>query len=480
MKRRSGALWLAGCGAAAIAGPIWAPASAGAAKKKAAPRIVSVRCSGRGCTADPRRVAPGGGVRLIGRRFERGMRVYFLGTSARTGRISLKRAKWSAASPRGKTHVLAVVPRSAASGFVVLRTRDGRVSNRGGPLTIARPASQPPTRPPTGAATAFDGNGSWIFLVSRLESADPESIATQAKQRGLTTVYIKSSDAANYFSQFSPQLVSALKARGLRVCAWPYVYGDDPSGEAAASARAVANGADCLVIDAETEYEGRYKQAQQYIRALRERIGSSYPLGLSGFPYVDYHPSFPYSVFLGPGGAQFNLPQMYWRDIGVSVDAVYDHTYSWNRLYGAGIYPLGQLYDDPPPSQIVRFRQLAVAYGARGLSWFDWKNASARGFDAIGAPLPALSGFTPQGALPTIGRDASGDFVVWAQEHLITAGESVTADGGYGSQTETAVRNFQSRSGLAVSGRIDAVTWQALLRYAPTARAWSARAASGR
>jgi hypothetical protein len=479
--RRPGALWLVGCGAVALAGLAWTPPGADArkAKPKLAPQILSVRCTGRGCAADARRVAPGGSVRVIGRRYEPGMRVYFLGTSARTGRISLKRARWAGATPRGRTHVVAVVPRNAASGFVVLRTRDGRISNRGGPLTIARPVSRPPPRSP-GVATAFDGNGIWIFIVSRLASSDPDAIATQAKQHGLTTVYIKSSDAANYFSQFSPQLVSALKARGLRVCAWPYVYGDDPSGEATASARAVANGADCLVIDAETEYEGRYSQAQEYIRALRQRIGDSYPLGLSGFPYVDFHPSFPYSVFLGPGGAQFNLPQMYWRAIGVSVDSVYDHTYSWNRLYGTAIYPLGQLYDDPPPSQIVRFRQLAGAYGARGLSWFDWQNASTRGFDATGSALPALTGFTPQGALPTVGRGARGDFVVWAQQHLITAGQSVTADGGYGAQTETAVRNFQASKGLPVSGSIDASTWQALLRYAPTVRAFARTSRAGR
>ncbi|MDX6668736.1 MAG: hypothetical protein QOK04_2116 [Solirubrobacteraceae bacterium] len=480
MTRRSGPLWLIGCGAAALAGLAWSPPGAGArkTKPKPAPLIVSVRCTGRGCAADARRVAPGGSVRVIGRRFERGMRVYFLGTSARTKRISLKGARWAGATPRGRTHVVAVVPRNATSGFVVLRTRDGRISNRGGPLTVARPAPRPPPRSP-GVATAFDGNGIWIFLLSRLASADPDAIATQAKQHGLTTVYIKSSDAASYNTQFSARLVSALKARGLRVCAWPYVYGDDPSGEAAASARAVTNGADCLVIDAETEYEGRYSQAQQYIRALRSRIGDSYPLGLSGFPYVDYHPSFPYSVFLGPGGAQFNVPQMYWRAIGVSVDSVYDHTYSWNRLYGAAIYPLGQLYDDPPPSQIVRFRQLAGAYGARGLSWFDWQNASTRGFDATGSALPALSGFTAQGALPTVGRGARGDVVVWAQQHLISAGQSVTADGGYGAQTETAVRNFQASKGLPVSGSIDAPTWQALMRYAPTVRAFARASRAG-
>ena len=53
-------------------------------------------------------------------------------------------------------------------------------------------------------------------------------------------------------------------------------------------------------------------------------------MALAGFPYVDYHPGFPYSVFLGPGGAQYNAPQMYWVDIGTSVNTVYAHTYAYN------------------------------------------------------------------------------------------------------------------------------------------------------
>jgi hypothetical protein len=46
--------------------------------------------------------------------------------------------------------------------------------------------------------------------------------------------------------------------------------------------------------------------------AASRKVGDAYPLALSSFPYVDYHPAFPYSVFLGQGGAQSNVPQLYW------------------------------------------------------------------------------------------------------------------------------------------------------------------------
>ena len=101
------------------------------------------------------------------------------------------------------------------------------------------------------------------------------------------------------------------------------------------------------MIDAEAEYEGKYAAADLYIRACAAKIGANFPLSLAGFPYVDYHPAFPYSVFLGPGGATFNQPQMYWKAIGTSVRGVFEHTYLYNRIWGHPIYPIGQTYEAP-------------------------------------------------------------------------------------------------------------------------------------
>ena len=63
--------------------------------------------------------------------------------------------------------------------------------------------------------------------------------------------------------------MSTLHAHGLRVCAWQYVYGNHPITEAYVGAAAVKAGANCLVIDAESEYEGKYVSAQAYITRLR-------------------------------------------------------------------------------------------------------------------------------------------------------------------------------------------------------------------
>jgi hypothetical protein len=276
--------------------------------------------------------------------------------------------------------------------------------------------------------------------------------------------------------------VSALHGAGIKVCAWQYVYGNNPVGEANVGAAAVNAGADCLMIDAEAEYEGKYVQAQRYIKKLRQLIGPSYPVALAGFPYVDYHPSFPYSVFLGPGGAQNNTPQMYWPDIQVSPDTVYSHTYEFNLPYGRPIEPLGETSGNPPPGQIARFRQLSRAYGAPNVSWWDWQETSSRDWGAVAQPLGNLSGSKPNRQMPALSVKArhgifSGDLVVWAQEHLVKAGARIPIDGGYGPRTQAAVESFQTAHGLSPSGVMDAATWQALLRYPPVSVTWTPKGA---
>src|SRR4029077_2113937 len=94
-----------------------------------------------------------------------------------------------------------------------------------------------------------------------------------------------------------------------------------------------------------------------------------------------------YSVFLGPGGAQYNAPQMYWKDIGVSVDTVYANTYIANRIYGRALFPLGQTYGGVSSADIVRFREEAVDYGASGVSFWDWQETNSHGWAALATPL---------------------------------------------------------------------------------------------
>lgn len=323
----------------------------------------------------------------------------------------------------------------------------------------------------------FDRQGMWIWYVSRSEGGSVGAIVARARRYGIGTVYIKAGDGGGAWSQFTAPLVQALHGGGLDVCAWQFVYGDHPVAEAKVGAAAVAKGADCLAIDAEGEYEGKYAAADRYVRALRARIGASFPVSLAGFPYVDYHPSFPYSVFLGPEGATYDQPQMYWKAIGTSVRTVYEHTYLYNRIWGHPIYPVGQTYEGPGTASLRLFRRFAASYGGLPPSWWDWQETSATEWGALGATsaLRPLTGYRQEVVHPLLKPGSRGDMVVWAQEHLIAAGAAgLPVTGIFGRQTYGAVRAFQSEGGLRPDGRIDTATWEALLRFTPYRMRWAA------
>jgi len=381
-----------------------------------------------------------------------------------------------------KLGIVVHVPSTAHSGRIMIVLNHGRHSNSYGPIQVVNHALHPPAPPATRATppsvtpsgSAFDGQGMWIWYVGQSDHGSLPAIIAQAHAAGVSTLFVKSSDgSSNYWSQFSPELVQQLHASGLKVCAWQYVYGTNPAGEASLGAQAVATGADCLVIDAESEYEGHYGAAQTYIADLRAKIGAAYPLGLASFPYVYYHTAFPYSVLLGPNGAQFNAPQMYWKAIGNSVDTAYANTYISNRPYGRPIFPLGQTYEGPSSSDLVRFREEATLYGASGISWWDFQETSTTGWSALAAPLAPLTSVTPNPSWSELSQGSKGDPVLWMQEHLASAIPTQATTGIFDSTTRINLEQFQITHGIVVSGHTEAATWQALLALPPVAVDWT-------
>jgi hypothetical protein len=467
------------CAATALLALAAPAADAATRPRDGHPRIVFIRCSSGLFPCTSHRVMTRTGKMLVGAGgMSRRAKVVFPVRSRAGGRVGLRGVGGRFRTP---TRILVRVPGNAVSGLIRVVNPGRRFSNPAR-IWVKNPPKRRPTSgsPPTGPS-AFDGSGMWIWYLSKSEGGDPLAIAAQAAAHGVSTVFVKSADGTNAWSQFNATAVAALKATGLRVCGWQFVYGRAPINEAIAAAAAKDAGADCFVIDAETAYEGRYAQAQRYMAKLRELVGNDYPVGLTSFPYVDYHPGLPYSVFMAPGGgATFNLPQVYWKTIGDTVDESLAHTYEWNLPYETAVYPLGQTYDGPAADDIRRFRQLSTAYGARGLSWWVWQFATDSDWDALGVPVEAVD--TPERLWPTLrarsdGRVGSrGDLVVWAQQHLLGAGEPVNVDGAFGAGTASAVADFQAANSLPVTGEVDAATWPVLLKVAPAPVDWVAKA----
>jgi peptidoglycan hydrolase-like protein with peptidoglycan-binding domain len=442
-------------------------------------RITRVGCvPATRCSGNPHQVSTHGTLMMAGIGLKTGMAVAFpRSPGARIGR----------GSPLSHLHktsagLVVTVPKSAHSGHVMILLSRGRHTSSYGPIYVYSHALHPPAKAlpapapiaTAAAGTALEGQGMWIWYLSQSNGGTISSIVAQAHAAGVNTVFVKSSDGStNYWSQFSARMVSEMHAGGLRVCAWQYVYGSNPAGEANLGAQAVASGADCLVIDAEAEYEGRYAAAQTYIADLRERIGPGYPVALASFPYVSFHPTFPYSVFMGPNGAQYNAPQMYWKDIGQSVDTVYANTYIANRIYGRPIFPLGQTYGGVSSSDLLRFREEAVDYGATGTSYWDWQETPSSGWSTLATPLAPLTSVTPNSSYPELHSASRGDQVLWLQEHLASAVPGQETTGYFGAQTTANLKTFQSAHGIEANGVATTATWAALLALPPVAVSWT-------
>jgi hypothetical protein len=349
------------------------------------------------------------------------------------------------------------------------------VPKRGSSLAIAV-ASFVSCSPVLAASPAvprpFAANALWVTQITPTETG--QSVVAEAAQAGVHALYVKAAEGATAEAQFSTALVSEMRSAGATVCAWTYAYGQNPGAEAAAAVTAVHDGAQCLVVDAEEQYDSLYGAAQLFVRTLRAQLGADFPIGLASEAEVSEHPKFPYSVFLGPGGFNVVLPQIYWLDFAVSVDAAYAESMAGNSIYGRPILPVGQLYGSPSaptPSELTRFRALARAYGSAGTSFFDLAVAQPEDLSALNAPPPPLARKALIG--PTLRAGADGDEVVRAQELLNAAGAHLPVGGFFGATTARAVASFQSRYRLHPSGVLNPATWKALLRFRAREPSWA-------
>src|SRR5215213_2940461 len=154
-------------------------------------------------------------------------------------------------------------------------------------LSLAVPASayaagggtspgQTPTGPGiTPGESPFDGNAMWIWQLPKAGSW--AQVAKRAKASNVSALYIKSANGRYEWSQFTPAMVDYFQSQGLKVCGWAYLYGGSPkwgspTQEAIASANSyLKDGADCFIMDPESEYEGasRYVAADTYMTKLR-------------------------------------------------------------------------------------------------------------------------------------------------------------------------------------------------------------------
>jgi hypothetical protein len=241
----------------------------------------------------------------------------------------------------------------------------------------------------------FLGKGWFIWQIPKCEGGGPGAIADQAAAAGCTHVLVKVAERTFGFGfdklgrDLVPPVAEALRARGIQVWGWHYVYGDNPTGEAnVAVQRCMQLKLDGYVIDAEKEYKqpGKAAAARTFMNVLRAGLPNTL-IALSSYRYPSLHPQLPWSTFLAQ--CDLNMPQVYWEQAHNPEQQLARclSEFSNTKLVGVvrPVVPTGSAYGVPnpawraTPADITKFYAKAMGLGLPAANLYVWDYARSPG-----------------------------------------------------------------------------------------------------
>lgn len=211
---------------------------------------------------------------------------------------------------------------------------------------------------------------------------DPNAIINRLRNSGARGILLKYADGNsvvdntpfNYQTAFRA-LVGPLKAAGFDVAAWSYIYPGDTIGSIVAQAE--ADGASFYVLDAEGEFDNPSSDSQAKAILNDITAKTKIHLGYAPFPYCYDHPQYPYAVF--DSVCKVAMPQIYWCDLGDSVDDAYNNC--WEAFVAQGLIgsshalwqPIGQTDNNATVFDVQHFAAICKGNGQQpvpGISWW--------------------------------------------------------------------------------------------------------------
>ena len=243
----------------------------------------------------------------------------------------------------------------------------------------------------------LSGKWVWIWNWRRCDGGDPSKVAARLREAGCRGALVKAHDGTRWFDQGRPwrEIASALRAEGLAVGGWAYLYGRDAAGEGRLVAETVSYGrADLFVLDVEAEFEGRPEAADELCRRVREGVGAEYPLYYSSFAIARYHRSFPFEVF--ERYCRGAAPQVYWNAFRWPVQQAVHWTYEDYKALGVAperVFPVAGLYAGsgvsyPSAADVESFASGAARQGSPGVSFWSYEHMSEEMWAAVRAAPP--------------------------------------------------------------------------------------------
>jgi hypothetical protein len=294
--------------------------------------------------------------------------------------------------------IMLVTGVGAATGFQPLEAPAAVGRLIGSTLGLTPHADGSVTKRPPVADLLPYGKGMWIYEPDKTEGGDVRAIVAKATSVGLSHLYVRTGSSWNgfYAGAFLDQLLPVAHQAHLMVYGWDFPRLIDVAADVKRAEEAVDHRTpgkhriDGFAADIETRSEGTQitpAAAAEYGRALREAVGTSFPL-IATVPRPSPAQNYPYAEVVASFDAV--APMVYWlnRQPGTDVTGALRDL----APYGKPVFPVGQAYDGapeggragvPPPEELWQFMRLGEANGAQGVSFWSWQAANAKAWAAI-------------------------------------------------------------------------------------------------
>ncbi len=231
------------------------------------------------------------------------------------------------------------------------------------------------------------GKGFFTWKLPNCESGDANLIAKQARSAGLTHLVVKVADGTMIYNgtwgdpkDYTSPVVTALRANGVKVWGWHYIYGDNPVGEAnIAITRIRQYNLDGYVIDVEKEYKesGKKAAAKKFMGTVRNAF-PNLTIALSSYRYPSLHPQIPWKEFLEK--CDITMPQVYWLKAHNPGDQLARCVKEFQaKSPSLPIIPTGAAYREfgwqPTDKEVLEFIKKAKELNLSGVNFWEWSDA---------------------------------------------------------------------------------------------------------
>ncbi len=251
--------------------------------------------------------------------------------------------------------------------------------------------------------------------VPAIEGGDPNRFADRLKSAGFEAVYLKMADGAGVYKttgiayltwgeNVKPELVAALRARGIKVIGWQFNYGDNIAQEAAVAAQqSLRFQVDGWIFDAESKFEtnsAAVANAYALCNEYRKRC-PSVPIAFCSWARwrsstgVLWHNEGMAKAFMEK--CDVGLPMMYWTTGITPTWMLNESLRQWQTITTKPIIPIGRAYTGDSGTinagDISTFAAETHIKHLPGLSW--WYLDGAIKDSGAWSALASIPGFAP-------------------------------------------------------------------------------------